>query len=103
RLAAELGALRDRTAQQIAGGNLHEPRVCLEPLRLRTLAGAGCAEHQDSHCVSPAAVPRSGALKLTTTSGRVKCTRACARVRAAPGAARRLLCLLRGVGSGESE
>ncbi len=46
---AQLGAARNRIAQQIAGGNLGHAALLGEPLCLGALAGAGRSEKNDSH------------------------------------------------------
>ncbi|MNC92721.1 hypothetical protein D3C83_91940 [compost metagenome] len=53
RLLAERRLVRDGFAQQVARRDLRQPVLFLNPLRLRALAGARRAEHDDSHDVHP--------------------------------------------------
>jgi len=50
---AELGAGLDLGAQHVAGGNLGDAVFFLDVIGLCTLAGAGAAQQNQTHCMSP--------------------------------------------------
>ena len=50
---AKVRAAAHRGAEELAGGDVRDAQTRGQDLRLRALAGAGCADHDEDHRMKP--------------------------------------------------